>query len=142
MAPDSLADIHAIQNLKHDYCARVDAGATEALFELFTDDATIGYGDGRDDEYTGAEEVREWCEAVPGANRAAHLAVCPRIDVGDDEATGRWKYTVFLDWGDDIELGVGQYREAYRREDGRWRITRRIADRTITANLGPAVEPR
>lgn len=142
MTDDTLADLRAILELKHTYCSLVDRGATDKLFALFTADATIGYGDGRDAEYAGPDEVREWCATVPRADRSAHLAVCPRVDIVGDDAEGHWKYSVFLDWGDDIELGVGEYHETYRRANGGWRIASRIADRTLTMSLGEPVEPR
>lgn len=128
----------AIMELKHAYCNHIDHNQPDELADLFTDDAFIGVSGRRGiDSYEGREEITEWSKQVPRATESLHLALCPTITITDSTATGHWKYAVFLLKGGEIELGLGEYEEEYRRNDGTWRIATRVANRLFTVNLGP-----
>jgi len=129
-----LVSVHRLERLKHEYCRCIDEGDVAGFVDLFTDEATVDFA--TREPYHGRDEIRGFLETHEGeADRMAHMAVNPLIDVDGDSATGRWNYIVFLGRDDGTELGQGVYHETYRREPDRWRIHSLRTERGFTHTI-------
>jgi hypothetical protein len=116
----------AIEQLVSELLWRLDHGKADTAWELYTEDATttgpLGAMDGR-------EAIRAW-----GQKRAAVTDVVGRHFIGgirlawaDGVLTGCVAYQTFRDSSADplVPASVGEFREEYRKVDGRWLIARR-----------------
>lgn len=119
----SLEEEHAVRQLKHEYCYAIDGGRYEEWASLFTEDGRFVRGS--DDAFEGYDELYAFASEQfdPLFETVTHLVTNPVIQVGGDEATGRW-YLVFVYETADGDVGWSQarYEDAYRRVDGEWRI--------------------
>jgi hypothetical protein len=126
-----LLDTEAIKQLKADYFYLMDTKRWDEWRELFTEDFTVGgaavHQAGRD---AFVDFVRRHLENVS----SFHQGSMPVIEIlGETSARARWSMS------DDLRLpaghpwsgaqpirrlGYGHYDEEYRREGGRWKISR------------------
>lgn len=126
-----LLDIEAIKQLKADYFYLMDMKQWDEWRELFTEDFTVAgaavHEGGRD---AFVDFVREHLTGVS----SCHAGSMPVIEIlGETSARGRWSMHDDLrlpaghPWSGaqpSRRLGYGHYDEEYRREGGRWRISR------------------
>jgi hypothetical protein len=121
-----LEAIEEIKALKAWYCAFCDDGyRPDELADLFTRDGVIDAGPfGR---HAGREAIRAYFAAISATIvYAAHHVTNPIIEVDGEEATGRWRLhvaaTMVRDGRTEPVWIVGDYRDTYAVEDGRWRF--------------------
>ncbi len=126
---ERLAELEAIDEihrLKAAYCTHCDDGyAPDALADLFTRDGVIDAGPfGR---HAGRDAIRRYFEAISKTIVfAAHLVTNPVISIEGERATGRWRLlvtaTMLRDGKKEAVWILGDYRDDYAREEGRWRF--------------------
>ncbi|WP_049995885.1 nuclear transport factor 2 family protein [Halococcus sediminicola] len=118
-----IEDRFKIEQLRFAYCYAVDERDWEALVSLFTENATLDYGDlgtyeGHDGIHAFATEFIE-----PNLKATAHVVHNPVIDVNGDTATGHWYVTSPITHQDGSGgFRWGRYDEAYHCTDGEWYI--------------------
>ena len=119
-----LADIEAIKQLKHRYCAHCDDDYNpDGLAALFTENAVwngdiLGYAEGR-------EGIREFFGAASSlVPFAIHQVSNPIIEVNGDEATGRWYLWQPMLFGEQPLWLSARYADQYQRIDGNWLFDR------------------
>jgi ketosteroid isomerase-like protein len=123
------ADWVEIFQLKSKYSWYYDTPEFDKLMDLFTEDAVLDMGPYG--KHTGREEIRQlFAENISSPNNnfpALHATTNPLIEIDGDDATGQFYLldTVLTDSPDRPTLGWGAvYYENYRRENGRWLISR------------------
>ena len=142
-----LAARESIRDLVARYNANGDAGRTDAVLALFTEDAVMELPGGT---YRGLNEIRGMFEDAAGvtgeeggaAAFIRHYTATHQIDVDDpDTARGRAYYLVVTDQGPDH---WGRYVDRYRREEDRWRFAHRLVtvDRAVPGGWGEAAMRR
>jgi hypothetical protein len=141
VTPQELADIEDIRQAKHYYSWYYDSLDLEGLLGLFTDDAVCDFGPygtwvGKDAIREGyrvnlAREGDPFSTIHAMANQVVTLA-------GDGTAHSRCFLLDFvLGAGDENPLRLlGIYDEDFRKEDGRWRISRSRIDFLWSVNGG------
>lgn len=116
----------AVEQLISELLWRLDHGKADTTWELYTEDAVsmgpLGPMEGRD-------AIKAW-----GQKRAKQTDVVGRHFIGgirlawvDGVLTGTVAYTTFRDSSPDplLPASVGEFREQYRKVDGRWLFARR-----------------
>ena len=127
-----LADTAEIKRLQCIYGYYLDRSDWDAVVDLLTDDAVAEYGNSG--VYRGKAHVRDLLYAI-GYGKSGlrvgqlrdHIQLQPVVDVAPDGQTalGRWKALVLLgQYGDYARWQTGPYENEYRRENGRWKISR------------------
>ena len=137
---EELASLEEIRQLRYTYSWCYDSGDLDGLVAIFTDDAICGFGPYG--TWTGMEEIREGfrnsfqATGVPGTTM--HAVTNPIIQLNDDQATGKWfLIDLILGAGDENPLRiVAYYDDGYRRDRGRWRISRSDIRFIWTADTG------
>jgi hypothetical protein len=125
---DRPADVAAIVALKHAYFRLLDTKAFEDLGELLTEDAASAFESGRL-SFEGRRSIVDFLERSLGDRGIVtmHTGHHPEIVfTGPSSARGTWylEDRVIVD-AQDFELhGTALYEDEYRKEDGRWRISR------------------
>ncbi|MEU4678526.1 nuclear transport factor 2 family protein [Micromonospora sp. NPDC023737] len=120
-----LEDIEEIHQLKARYFRFVDEKKHDELAALFTPDAKL-VTDGI--TWKSPKEFAYTIRDLTGAAPSAHSGAMPEITItGPNTATGIWSMEDILTFpaGPDApegHNGYGQYRETYRKVDGRWLI--------------------
>ncbi|MSP82832.1 MAG: nuclear transport factor 2 family protein [Alphaproteobacteria bacterium] len=121
-----LEAIEEIKALKAWYCAYCDDGyRPDELAGLFTRAGAIDAGPfGR---HVGRKAIRDYFAAISKTLvYAAHHATNPIIEVDGAEATGRWRLhvaaTMIREGRKEAVWIVGDYRDTYAVEDGKWRF--------------------
>jgi hypothetical protein len=123
-----LSDTLALQRLVLDFALR-DHGRWDALQALFLPGATIHVS-----WYHGAIEgfvaaSRRLAES--GAPAAKHLIATPRVDVAGRHAAGETDVVIMVRLavpGGEVDVSSwARFHDQFLRQDGRWRIARRIA---------------
>ena len=134
--------LEAIRTLKHHYCRLCDEGYdAEALGALFTEDAVWDAGE-IFGACTGRAAIMDFLRTMPAAvSFSAHLVMNEEIALDGDTATARWRSVLpstfrTPDGGVPHWLFV-DYEDAYRREDGVWRIS---LCRSIVRRMAPHAE--
>jgi ketosteroid isomerase-like protein len=134
----ALLDVEEIRQLKNLYGHLYDGGDVAAAMELFTDDAVCEFSP-RYGDWIGKAEIAEKYAGIWAASRAAggqpfqilHAFANPWIVLtGPDTATGRWYLLEFTTREGEANPPrlFARYRDAYRREQGRWKIARMSVD--------------
>jgi ketosteroid isomerase-like protein len=129
-----------------EYGVTDDATRIDLIMELYTDDAVwegVGeYYDGQFGRAEGAAAVRAHFEGFWGQKQDpalllnAHYLTSEQIHVTGDEATGQWVHMqpwLFSD-GKSL-LRSSRLNNAFRRVDGRWRISRTRTENVFVAPL-------
>lgn len=129
-------DRTAIEELKHEYCYRLDSTDIDGFVDLFTEDARFDIAGIAEGE--GHDQLREFITGIADRDleTLAHMVANPVLDIDGDTASGKWYYVVMIESGDGgVEWGQGRYDEEYRRVDGEWRISRITAARRHTVQV-------
>lgn len=129
-----------------EFGATDDAERIDLIMELYTDDAVwegVGtYYDGQFGRAEGADAVRRHFEGFWSAERDpalllnAHYLTSEQIHVEGDAATGQWIHMqpwLFADGS--AVLRSSRLNNAFRRVDGRWRISRTRTENVFVASL-------
>ncbi|MEO3748043.1 nuclear transport factor 2 family protein [Plantactinospora sp. B5E13] len=122
---DALEAIESIKQLKARYFRLVDEKKHDELAALFTPEARL-VTDGV--SWKSLEEFAYTIRDLTGAAPSVHHGHRPEIEItGPDTASGIWAMEDLLTFpvGENAPQGhngYGQYRETYRKVDGRWLI--------------------
>ncbi|MFJ8173201.1 nuclear transport factor 2 family protein [Streptomyces sp. NPDC094473] len=122
---DTLEAIEDIKQLKARYFRFVDEKKHDDLEALFTPDADL-VTDGM--AFKSPKDFADIIRDLTGAAPSVHHGHMPEIQItGPDTASGIWAMEDLLTFpaGEDApegHNGYGQYRETYKKVDGRWLI--------------------
>jgi hypothetical protein len=130
-----LEAIDELARLKAAYVRCVDTKDWDALADLLTDDVEASYSGGAH-EASGKAALLEFLRTSLDADdvHSVHCVSSPEIEItSPTTATGTWAILdeVLLDALGLRVRGAGHYRDEYRLEDGRWRISRTSYRRTF-----------
>lgn len=119
-----LEDLHALQQLRAEYCHYLDDGKWDELAELFTPDgAFVGLSTAR-----GRDELRTFFAGLQDGALTAwwHFSSNETLDLSGDLATGQtWLLQPCVVEGQS-QLAAGRYTDRMVRcEDDRWRFEQR-----------------
>jgi ketosteroid isomerase-like protein len=132
----AIEDIEEIKRLHQNYINAMDNLDYEKVPDYFTDNATVevrqsGLKNGRreiEDFY-----INVLAKSRGGARYDGHMAVEPDIRVDGDTAHGTWLiYMLFSK--PSIQWVQGRNECEYRREDGKWKISRLKFTRTLASD--------
>ena len=131
-----LSDLEDIRTLKHRYFRGIDTADLALLGTLFTEDLTVDYRGGTYRvRLEGRDNMLEFlANSFHSGAVAMHHGHMPEITLtGEDSAEGIWYLEdIFIDVErKDHTIGSAIYRDAYRREDGLWKIARTEYDRVF-----------
>ncbi len=118
--------IEAIHQLKYRYFRFLDTKEWEAMGELFVEDATSSYGDGKY-SYRGRDEIMKFLtdSLARDTIMTCHFGHHPEIALTEPgSATGIWAFEdTVIDVQFDITIrGAGFYHDEYVLDGGEWRI--------------------
>src|SRR5690606_36912937 len=122
----------AIRRVLVDYSATQDARDFDAYVALFAEDGEWVNGE---TVYTGRDAIREmlvglYGETPPGYENAEsyHIVSNPQIDLDGDRATARSRHLLVLRGPDGAPTPTlaGIYEDEFIRENGEWKILRRV----------------
>jgi ketosteroid isomerase-like protein len=127
-----LADTVEIKRVQCEYGYYLDRSDWDAVLELFTGDVVAEYANSG--VFRGKEHVRALLYAI-GYGKSGlrvgqlrdHIQLQPVVDIAPDGQTarGRWKALVLLgQYGEYARWQTGPYENEYRKEGGRWKISR------------------
>lgn len=122
---DAVEAIEEIKRLKARYFRFVDEKKHDELAALFTEDADLTT-DGI--KWDSPEHFAYTIRDLTGQAPSVHHGHMPEIEItGKDTASGIWAMEDLLtfpagDGAPEGHNGYGQYRETYRKVDGRWLI--------------------
>jgi uncharacterized protein (TIGR02246 family) len=125
-------DVLAIQRVLIDYPATQDAHDYAGYAALFARDGEWVNGS---NVYKGPEAIRQmlvglYGEPAPGYvnSESFHISYNPRIDVDGDRATVRSRHLLIMRGpnGEPTPMLAGRYEDEFIREDGQWKILRRV----------------
>lgn len=144
-----------IRELQDRYGVVHDFGSPEEYASLFTDDGAIASGEGpplvqgREALLAFAKRDQERWHGEPAADGSTssimrHLISNSEVELtGPDSASGMSYVTTLVQKGEvgPAILSVGRYVDEYRKQDGEWRISRRIikmdfGDQDLALRLG------
>jgi ketosteroid isomerase-like protein len=122
----------AIQRVLVEYSARIDARDFEGYADLFAREGTWQNGN---TVRKGRSEIVQMLVGIFGTpepgfvNRADyHLVSNPQVDVEGDRATARSRHLLLMrgPGGEPVPELAGLYEDEFIREDGEWKILRRV----------------
>jgi hypothetical protein len=121
-----LEAIEAIKQLKYRYLRHLDCKEWTELKELFVDDATSAYGDGKY-SYQGRDAIVSFLtDALDRRSMlTTHQVHHPEIEItSDTTATGVWSLEdIVIDLQHEITIrGAAFYRDEYVKVNGRWKF--------------------
>ncbi len=136
---EELSDIEAIVRLKHAYFRLLDTKRFEELGDLLTEDATSAFESGKL-SHEGRQAIVAFLGQALGRPDivTVHHGHHPEIDVTSaGTATGTWYLEDRVIVHDqNFELhGTALYRDEYRKENGRWRISHTGYERIFEEQL-------
>lgn len=122
----------AIRRILVDYATFLDSRDYASYADLFTPD---GEWTNATSSHKGRAAIREMLESVLGAagapNRSNyHIITNPRVDLDGDHATATSRYLFVMRGpnGQPTPSLAGVYHDDLVRQDGKWKIKRRVAD--------------
>jgi hypothetical protein len=139
---EALLAFEEIRQLKSRYFQAVDGKDWNAIAEIFTADAVVDFSgearhhvghhgvradaiDPEQGRMTGGPATAHGIASAVSGLVTVHHGHDPQITLtGPDSARGRWSMYDCLQYADEVMEGWGHYDEEYRREHGRWRISR------------------
>ena len=122
----------AIQRVLIEYSARQDAHDYEGYAALFAKDGEWVNGS---NVYKGRAAIRRMLVDLYGTpppgyvnNESFHISSNPQIDVHGDQATARSRHLLVMRGpnGQPTPMLAGRYEDELIREDGQWKILRRV----------------
>ena len=131
-----LSDLEDIRRLKHRYFRGIDTADAALLSALFTDDIIVDYRGGNYRvQLQGRADMLEFlANSFHASALAMHHGHMPDITLtGPDSADGIWYLEdIFINLEHRSHtFGSAIYKDAYRREDGLWKIARSEYDRIM-----------
>lgn len=135
MTIEELLEIEEIKKLRIMYGHYFDGGDLDNLVALFCEDAVCEFGEAYGGDWVGRDAIRAgYCNYATPENPPhsfMHAVTNPWIRLlSDTEANGRW-YLLDLNLREDAENPLalfGIYDDAYRKEGGKWLISRTRID--------------
>jgi hypothetical protein len=125
-------DLKEIERLQRSYGYYIDHSDWDNVVDLLTDDATAEYA--QSGVYVGKKSIRALLYAIGYGKRGLlpqqmreHTQLQPVITLSPDGKTahGRWRAVVLLgQFNEYARWQVGPYENEYRKEDGKWKISR------------------
>ena len=145
---EKLQTVSDIRQTIYDYAFFHDRGWSDAVADMFTEDAKldiVGYGEDLDISLQGREAIREMYTRLDarwgGPPPSKHVVNTVQIDADGDEAL----VITYLNVGDkptDKGPGGGLYHHRLRRgADGRWRFAHKRIVATSQITVDEAVSP-
>ena len=137
----ALEDLESIKKLHQHYINLMDNLRYEEVLDLFTEDATVEVRNSG--VKRGRKEMSEVYIGVLAKHRGTsrfdgHMAIEPDITVNGDTARGTWLiYMLFS--RPTIQWVQGKNECAYRKVDGKWKISKLKFTRTLASD--PALYP-
>ncbi len=128
----AVEDQLAIQRVLIEYSARIDARDFEGYADLFAREGTWQNGN---TVRKGREEIIAMLVGIFGTPPAGfvnrgdyHLVSNPQVDVAGDRATARSRHLLLMRGpdGEPVPELAGLYEDEFIREDGEWKILRRV----------------
>lgn len=129
---ERLADTVEIKRVQCEYGYYLDRSDWDSVLQLMTDDVVAEYGNSG--VFRGKEHVRALLYAIGYGKSGVrvgqlrdHIQLQPVVDIAPDgqSARGRWKALVLLgQYGEYARWQTGPYENEYRKEGGRWKISR------------------
>ena len=137
----ALEDLEAIKKLHRRYINLMDYLRYHEVPDLFTEDATVEIRNSGVKK--GRKAIAEIYVGVLGKKRGnirydAHMAIQPDIVVDGDTAKGTWLIYMLFSMPA-IEWVQGKNECEYKKENGRWRISKLKFTRTLASD--PALYP-
>lgn len=127
---EAVEDVAAIKALQAAYGYYLDRGAWDEVVALFTDDATIEYGN--EGVYVGKPHIRAYFQRLGGGRNGlapgqldSRFLIMPVVTLSRDgtAAMGRWKDIALKgQYGQEASWGDGVYENLYVKRDGVWKI--------------------
>lgn len=142
----ALEDRQRIEELRATYCFLVDDGHFDELVDrCFADDARCDFRDARGTISplisTGRAEIRTFFSQIVASllQDMCHTVHNHRIVIDGDTAHGEcyFELTATHPPTNEAVVGAGRYLDRYRRIDGAWRFTERIA---VIVHMAPLAE--
>jgi len=138
-----LEDTKAIKRLQRAYGYYLDAGLTDEITALFSDDATVEIG--QSGVYVGRDSITEYyryvLDGAAGPGRLNnHMIIQGVVNLADDgmTANGRWRAFMQLgEHGESAIWGDGPYENEYVKEDGTWKFSKVHWYATVIAPYDP-----
>lgn len=128
----SALDLKDIERLQRAYGYYIDHSDWDNVVDLLTEDATAEYA--MSGTYVGKESIRALLYAIGYGERGLrpqqlreHTQLQPVITLSADGRTarGRWRALVLLgQFNEYARWQIGPYENEYRKEDGKWKISR------------------
>ncbi len=137
----ALEDLEQIRKLHQHYIDLMDNLRYEEVLDLFTDDASVevrnsGVKRGRKEL---AEIYLGVLLKIRGSERSdGHMAIEPDITVEGDSARGTWLIYMFFS-KPSIQWVQGKNECEYRKENGKWKISKLKFTRTLASD--PSMYP-
>ncbi|GLZ15948.1 bile-acid 7-alpha-dehydratase [Actinomadura sp. NBRC 104425] len=127
-AVERLVAIEEIRQLKARYFRAVDMKLWDVFADLFTEDLQIDFAESTSKPMTRDEFVRSAARHFEGAVSVHHGHI-PEIEIIDDtRARAIWPMFDLVETPEESDYvshtGYGHYTEEYRKENGRWKISR------------------
>ena len=121
-----------ITYLVHEYTRVFDEGDSDAMADLFSEDARIDYGPALGGAMQGRENIRAWLRGIYMFRRTSHHLSNVQITFEDNaspdrRATGTCYVLAWHEWPDDRPNAVlyGRYEDRYERTVAGWKISER-----------------
>ena len=134
----AIEDLEEIKKLHQNYINLMDNLQYEEVLDLFTEDATVEVRNSG--KKRGREELSEVYIGILAKNRGTtrlegHMAVEPDIIVDGDTSEGTWLiYMLFSK--PSIQWVQGKNECEYRKEEGKWKISKLKFTRTLASDPG------
>jgi len=136
----AIEDLESIKKLHQHYIDLMDNLQYKEVLDLFTEDATVevrNWGVKR-----GRKEISEVYIGILAKNRGTsrsegHMAVEPDITVDGNTAKGTW--LIYMLSQPKIQWIQGRNECEYRKEDGKWKISKLKFTRTLASD--PSLYP-
>ena len=147
MTPDpiqELMDERDIAHRLHEYCRALDLMELSLLDQVFAEDCVVEFGPDERLNSVGAAAVRQSLERLWRWRRTSHHL--SNVQIRFDGAGTASSTSYVLAWHERPDGSTatiyGQYRDAWRRTDGGWRIARRTmlmngCDAGFTVDIHP-----
>lgn len=134
-------EIEAIKQLKARYFRLMDTKQWLPFSQVFTDDVVIDVLHDKHvagDAIEGRAEVVDFIRKAVGKATTVHHGHMPEIDLlSPTEAKGIWAMFDYVEFKPSRGIrGYGHYHEEYRKEDGRWHISKLKLTRLRLDSLG------
>ncbi len=138
---EQLLEIEAIKQLKARYFRLMDTKQWLPFSRVFTDDVVVDVSHDANapgSSIRGRANVVDFIRKAVGKAVTVHHGHMPEIELqSPTEASGTWAMFDIVEFKPSTGIrGYGHYHEEYRKEDGRWRISKLKLTRLRIESLG------